>query len=146
MSTSVNPPPQLRIPEKFFNDPETRSFFEQQRLILFQLWQRTGGAFDSVSGKQIVTITSSDLVLDNTAYGSLIVVDADAAAVQITLPVIPSANVGETVDIAIIDATYDTTVVPAGTETILGDTGVIMNQQFMSIQYTTVSESVWIGT
>lgn len=48
MSVNVNPPPQLKIPEKFFNDPEVRAFFEQQRTILFQLWNRTGGTVDGV--------------------------------------------------------------------------------------------------
>jgi len=49
MSVKVNPPPAVRIPDKFFNDPETRSFFEQWRQILFQLWQRTGGPVDIIS-------------------------------------------------------------------------------------------------
>ena len=46
--TSVNPPPQLRIPDKFNSDPEIRSYFEQQNQIIFQLYQRTGGNTDSV--------------------------------------------------------------------------------------------------
>ncbi|MCZ6897643.1 MAG: hypothetical protein O7D95_02890 [Betaproteobacteria bacterium] len=46
--TLVNPPPTIRIPKQFLEDPETRSFFEQLRTIQFQLWQRTGGGTDSV--------------------------------------------------------------------------------------------------
>jgi len=140
----VNPPPLIRIPDQFFNDPETRFFFEQQQKILFQLWNRTGGSNDSVAGKQIVIVTSSDQSLDT--FGALIVVEADSNAVQITLPPITANTVGETVDVAIIDATFDTTIAPAGSETIFGDSSVIMNQQFMSIQYTAISEDVWIGT
>jgi hypothetical protein len=143
MSVSVNPPPQLKIPQQFLDDPELRSYFERERTILWQLWQRTGGAFDSVAGKQIVTVTSSDLIVD--VFGGLIVVEADTAAVQVSLPAITSNNIGETVDVAILDATFDTTVVGQGA-TVLGDASVLMNQQFMSIQYTAISTTVWIGT
>jgi len=45
----VNPPPQLRIPDRFFQDKELRSFFEQQHRILFQLWNRTGGPDDAIA-------------------------------------------------------------------------------------------------
>ena len=143
MAVNVNPPPQLRIPDKFFNDQEIRSFFERQRAILFQLWQRTGGASDYISGKQIVTITSTSTTLDT--FGALIVVDASDAPVTITLPVISPNSVSETIDIAILDATYDTTVLPQNA-TIFGDTSVIMTQQYMSIQYTAVATNTWIGT
>lgn len=144
MSVKVNPPPQLRIPEKLFNDPVSRAFFEQMRIILFQLWQRTGGANDAVAGKQVVIVTSTDIVLDT--FGALIVVDASDAPVKVTLPAITDATEGETVDVAIIDATYDTNVFAAGGQTVFGDTDVLMNQQFMSIQYTSVSLTTWIGT
>jgi len=146
MSVSVNPPPQLRIPEQFFNDPITRSFFEQQRTILFQLWQRTGGSLDAVAGKQIVIIAGSDLILDSAGYGSLIIVEADTADVTVTLPPITSATIGESVDVVIIDATFTPTVVPSGLATIFGETSVIMNAKWMSIQYTAVSINVWVAT
>jgi len=48
----VNPPPQLRIPDKFYNDPDVRAYFEQQNIILFQLWNRTGGNEDVVDSSQ----------------------------------------------------------------------------------------------
>jgi hypothetical protein len=50
MAVSVNPPPALRIPAQFFEDRETRQFFEDTRTILFQLWNRTGGNDDIVGG------------------------------------------------------------------------------------------------
>ncbi len=60
MSVNVNPPPQLRIPNKFFNNPETRVFFERQQQILFQLWNRTGGSEDFIdASEQALTSTSS---------------------------------------------------------------------------------------
>ncbi len=46
--TLVNPPPQTRIPKEFLEKPELRTFFEQNRQILFQLWQRTGGGTDDI--------------------------------------------------------------------------------------------------
>ncbi len=52
MSVAVNPPPQLRIPDKFFEDPDIRAYFEQQSTILFQLWNRTGGSDDDVDSSQ----------------------------------------------------------------------------------------------
>ncbi len=147
MAISVDPPPENRIPEEFLKNLATRKFFEQQQRILFQLWKRTGGSSDNVAGSQIITTTSSDLVLDDSAYGQLIIVDADTAPVQITLPPITDNTTGEVVDIAIIDATFDTTVIPSGVGvTVFGDTSVIMNVQWMSIQYTTISTTAWLGT
>lgn len=52
MSVIVNPPPQLRIPQKFLEDPEIRSFFEKQQTIIFQLWNRTGGSSDSIASTE----------------------------------------------------------------------------------------------
>ena len=146
MSTLVNPPPQLKIPDKFFNDPEIRSYFERQNTILFQLWQRTGGAFDAVAGKQIVVLANNDLMLDSSAYGSLIIVDASDNTVEITLPPISADTSGESVDIAVIDATFNVTVSTSGSETVLGDTSVLLTQQYMSIQFTVISTTAWIGT
>ena len=48
MSINVNPPPQLRIPQAFLQDREVRTFIEQQNTIIFQLYQRTGGANDGI--------------------------------------------------------------------------------------------------
>ncbi len=50
MTTPVNPPPQLRIPESFQKDRETFGYIRQINQILFQLWTRTGGANDVVTG------------------------------------------------------------------------------------------------
>jgi len=67
MSTKVNPPPALRIPDQFFTDPDTRAFFEQQREILFQLWNRTGGSEDSVSSTEEELTSSNSRVSRNAA-------------------------------------------------------------------------------
>ena len=44
--TQVNPPPQLRIPVDA--TPEQRTFYEQARVIIYQLWRRTGGQNDNI--------------------------------------------------------------------------------------------------
>ena len=64
---SVNPPPQLRVPRAFLKDPEVRSFIEQQNTIIFQLYQRTGGAVDEVENSQQNITSSSSRVSRNAA-------------------------------------------------------------------------------
>lgn len=49
----VNPPPALRIPAKFNDDQELRSYFQQIGTILFQLWSRTGGGNDTVTDNSV---------------------------------------------------------------------------------------------
>lgn len=57
---AVNPPPQLRIPDAFLKDPEVRAYFEQKDIIIFQLWNRSGGDDDSIEdSEQNITSTSS---------------------------------------------------------------------------------------
>jgi hypothetical protein len=51
MSTPVNPPPQLRIPDEFASNREQFAFFRQINTILFQLWNRTGGSSDEISNQ-----------------------------------------------------------------------------------------------
>lgn len=67
MVVKVNPPPALKIPKQFFNDPELRTFFEQQRVILFQLWNRTGGPSDSVSATEEALTSTGSRVSRNAA-------------------------------------------------------------------------------
>ena len=49
MPRPVNPPPQLQIPRMFRGDREAVAFFDQQRTILRQLYDRTGGASDLIT-------------------------------------------------------------------------------------------------
>ena len=55
MAVSINPPPQLRIPKKFFEDREMRDYFEQKDTIIFQMYQRMGGNFDLIADNQNLT-------------------------------------------------------------------------------------------
>lgn len=56
----VNPPPQLNIPPNFLKDRETRDYLRQIETILFQLYNRTGGASDIIEdNQQDITSTSS---------------------------------------------------------------------------------------
>jgi hypothetical protein len=143
MSVKVNPPPQLKIPDKFFNDPEVRAYFERQNTILFQLWQRTGGPVDSVAGKQVAILVGIDTVLNNTAYGALIVIEADTADVTITLPQPTQDDVGEPIEFVVIDATFNTTIKPAS-GTINGQPDLAMNRQYQDYPLTSITTTQWV--
>lgn len=64
MAVNVNPPPQLRIPSQFLQNQETREYMRQIEVILFQLWQRTGGDDDliDISNNQFNQVSSSQLL------------------------------------------------------------------------------------
>jgi len=67
MSVNINPPLQLRVPPEFLNDKQTRDYFEQTNIILFQLWQRTGGTTDSIDNSQQDISSTSSRVSRNAA-------------------------------------------------------------------------------
>lgn len=67
MAVKVNPPPQLRIPAKFFDDPELRAFFERQQEIIWKLWLRTGGSDDAIASTEEEATSSSSRVARNSA-------------------------------------------------------------------------------
>ena len=67
MSVNINPPLQLRVPSQFLNDKQTRDYFEQTNIILFQLWQRTGGTTDSIDNSQQDINSTSSRVSRNAA-------------------------------------------------------------------------------
>ena len=147
MSVKVNPPPALRIPEKFFNDPDTRAFFEQQKEILFQLWNRTGGSIDLVSQLEQVPVVniSSDTTLSSDQLGSLITVDTSGGNINLTMPNISDVDIGRSVIVVILDATNDCLVYSNGSDLILGDNSVLMNDQFLSVHFTSISLTDWIA-
>ena len=62
MAVNVNPPPQLRIPEVILQNPQWREYERQRDVILFQLWQRTGGDNDLISEglNQVIQTFSSN--------------------------------------------------------------------------------------
>jgi len=140
VSIRVNPPPQVRIPRQFQQDRELRTFFEQNREILFQLWTRTGGSLDLVAGQQLIVATSADYTV--TDYSTLVVVEADTVPVTIRLPAIASNTVGQTVSVLALDATNDITVLPNGA-TINGEAIVIMDQDDMLLPFTSITTSYW---
>jgi len=63
----VNPPPQVRIPEKFLKEPELRSFFERLQTIIWQLWLRTGGATDLIEASEESLTSTGARVARNAA-------------------------------------------------------------------------------
>ena len=78
MSIKVDPPPQLKIPDQFFNDDELRGFFEQQRNILTQLWNRSGGSGDTIFRTQIRDLFPRQAISDfTTSSFELVSTDVD---------------------------------------------------------------------
>ena len=66
MAIEVNPPPLLRIPRKFLEDPEVSEFIKQQNVIIFQLWNRVGGNVDIVSEGSEGVAENAAAILVNT--------------------------------------------------------------------------------
>lgn len=147
MNIKVNPPPQVRMPEKFFNDPDVRSFFERQSEILFQLWNRTGGSYDIIGNLEQIPIRniSSNTALSASDYGSLIVVNASAADVDIIMPDIAEGDIGKSIMVLLINATNDCYVKQSGDDSILGDASVLINGQYDAVHFTSISETEWIA-
>lgn len=82
MGHEVNPPPQLRIPDVFFKDKVTRSFFERLIKIVWQIWLRTGGPEDLIdSSEQALTSTSSRVARNAARIHSLEKIEFDVVAV-----------------------------------------------------------------
>lgn len=142
MSVKASSPKQSRIPEFFFEDPVVRKYIEYQRDALFQLWTRTGGGFDGVAAHKIISV-SSDTVLDDTAYGAIIVVDASAATVQLTLPTVDDTRLGESVIITVTDATFSTTVIPV-TGTVLGAGSLVISTAYVRSLLSPIDTDEWI--
>ena len=67
MAVNVNPPPQLQIPPVLLKDRVTADYLRQINTILFQLWQRTGGATDFIDDSQKNITSSSSRVSRNAA-------------------------------------------------------------------------------
>jgi hypothetical protein len=82
MAIQVNPPPLLRIPRKFLEDKEVAAFIEQQNVIIFQLWNRTGAEVDIVSeGSEGVTENAENIAINAlaiTGNTDQIAINADA--------------------------------------------------------------------
>jgi len=64
---TVNPPAQLKIPKAFLEDREIREYEKQRNTIIYQLWQRSGGATDSTEDSQQNITSSSSRVSRNAA-------------------------------------------------------------------------------
>lgn len=59
MST-VNPPPQPKIPQQFMRDDSLRGYFQSVQKILLQLQIRTGGGGDQVAENTTNIATNAD--------------------------------------------------------------------------------------
>lgn len=143
MSVKVSSPKQSRIPDKLFADPVVRKYIEYQRDVLFQLWTRTGAGFDAVAAKKIIAV-SVDTVLDDTAYGAIIVVTASAGTVQVTLPPVVESRFGESVTVSVVDATFATTVIPS-TGTVLGAASKVISVAYDTFEFSPIAVGDWIA-
>lgn len=78
MVTKVNPPPQVKMPDKILNDPELRGYFTYQQELLFKLWVRTGGGGDSLAGLTSRVNDNEHLLAGNDAdIGKIRAVNSD---------------------------------------------------------------------
>ena len=48
MGITANPPTQVAIPKKLFNDPELRAYFVYLQESAYRVWLRTGGGTDTL--------------------------------------------------------------------------------------------------
>jgi len=55
----VNPPPNIKIPKKFLEDPEVRDYFQKKDFMIYQLWLRSGGGDDFIETEIINNITNT---------------------------------------------------------------------------------------
>lgn len=115
---------------------------EYQRDVLYQIWTRTGAGFDYVAAHKIISI-SSDTVLDDTAYGAIIVVDASSGTVQVTLPAVDETRLGESVIITVTDASFDTTVLPV-TGTVLGAGSLVISTAYVRSLLSPIAPDEWV--
>lgn len=67
MAVQVNPPPTLRIPKAFLNDPEIKAFIKQQNAIIFQLYRRSGGTTDVLFNITVEIVENSEAIEVNAA-------------------------------------------------------------------------------
>ena len=70
---SVNPPPQIILPQSLIDlGPDVVNFFQQQNRFDLQLWTRTGGSADEVdNSSQVLTSTGSRVSLNSAKINAL---------------------------------------------------------------------------
>jgi hypothetical protein len=150
----VNPPPQIRRPQKITGDRELRPYFERLEWLLFQLWTRTGGGDDSVDDTvnnqvdtdglfglfgRIAALELRNLIttaVDYTTIGSDIVICTDA--VTVTLNDEPDDQ-----EISSIKRTAGQVILDGGGRLIDGNSTLRINVKYTSLDviYTVETDS-----
>ena len=64
---NVNPPPALKIPNVILKDKQWTEYERQRDVILFQLWQRTGGNINQIL--DCINVAPITVTLDPQAVG-----------------------------------------------------------------------------
>ena len=64
MGVRVNPPPSMKIPRQWQNDPEIVAYYKNFDRMMLQLWLRTGGATDAVANANETTNNFNSITQD----------------------------------------------------------------------------------
>ena len=134
----VNPPPSVKLPKKFSEDKEILSYFQQVERINYQLWLRTGAGSDYINDLRNTNYReiTGDTILTSADFGSVILVDTTTGDINITLPDPTDININRPITILVVNSTNDCFVLY---DNILGDTSVLMDDDYMSITFRPIS-------
>ena len=143
MTIKVNPPPQLRIPQALFDQPDTREYFTRLQFIIFQLWERGGGGDDRLGKLWQVpfnNISESGAILN---LNEIYLIDTSSGDVTVTLPTITANNRGQMITVCVVDATNDCYIEPATGQTIFNSADMLMNELWMAFELRALSLTNW---
>lgn len=85
--TRVNPPPQLPFPDQFRIDHNTEAYVKYLERVIFQLWERTGGAVDIIADVDEMTPkqTQAAIIDINNRIGSGCALTSDETGFTVDL-------------------------------------------------------------
>lgn len=118
----VNPPPALPIPRSFAADREVLNWTSALNTILFQLWKRTGGGTDSVSGLQDVAMALNEDITSLSAAtdDSVAMLAADIATHETHLSTLDATTASHTTTLTSHSSTLTTHTADLNTLAKLG--------------------------
>lgn len=88
----------------------------------------------------ISTVTSNYTATETDGY---IYVDTTAGNITVTLPAITTKNEGKEIEVAWVGGTYQLTVAPTGSDTIIGQPDVIYTELYTSLRYKATT-GMWV--
>lgn len=108
-----------------------------------QWFRSVSNSVDSV-GRAGVQTVANGATLTLTQAGVAVEITASSSDTIVVLPKALSGNIGEEVTVFIVDATFNGLVRPKTGETIVGDTEVVMNEDYMSLTFMVKALGVWV--